>query len=70
MDEQTVREWRRSYGMPESTEDLMAAALADQARYDIKAQATGAFGYNPVAKVTCPHCGGIMEAIDALKHVA
>jgi hypothetical protein len=36
----------------------------------IETQATGSFGtYNPVAKVTCPHCGGIMQAIDAKAHV-
>ena len=37
---------------------------------NIEKQATGSFGtYNPIAKVTCPHCGGIMQAIDAKKHV-
>jgi hypothetical protein len=37
---------------------------------NIEKQATGSFGtYNPVAKVTCPHCGGIMQAIDAKKHI-
>ena len=36
----------------------------------IEKQATGSFGtYNPVAKVTCPHCGGTMQAIDAKKHI-
>ena len=42
-----------------------------EATRNIEAQATSTFGkYNPVAKVTCPHCGGIMQAIDAKKHVA
>lgn len=37
----------------------------------IEKQATkSTFGYNPVAKVTCPHCGGTMQAIDAKKHIA
>jgi hypothetical protein len=37
---------------------------------NIEKQATGFSGYNPVAKVTCPHCGATMQAIDAKKHVA
>lgn len=36
---------------------------------NIEQQATGAFGYNPVKAVKCPHCGGTMAAIDAKKHV-
>ncbi len=37
---------------------------------EIESQATGAFGtYNPIAMVTCPHCGGTMQAIDAKKHI-
>lgn len=42
----------------------------DQMIQDIEKQATGPMGtYNPVAKVTCPHCGGKMQAIDAKKHI-
>jgi hypothetical protein len=42
-----------------------------EATKNIEKQATGSFGtYNPVAKVTCPHCGATMQAIDAKKHVA
>jgi len=37
---------------------------------EIERQATSAFGYNPVALVECPHCGGTMQAIDAKKHIA
>jgi hypothetical protein len=36
---------------------------------NIEKQATGFTGYNPVAVVKCPHCGGLMQAIDATKHV-
>lgn len=37
---------------------------------EIERQATGAFGYNPLKTVKCPHCGhdGI-QAIDAKAHV-
>lgn len=42
---------------------------AEQMLQDIEAQASGFTGYNPVAKVTCPHCGGKLQAIDAKAHV-
>ena len=41
-----------------------------EALKDIERQATkGLSGYNPVAKVQCPHCGATMQAIDAKKHI-
>jgi len=61
-----AKAWRSSYGLPESLADLNTEALIDA----IEREATGPLGsYNPVAKVTCPHCGGIMEAYHAKVHV-
>lgn len=36
----------------------------------IERQATeGRMHYNPLTKVTCPHCGATMQALDAKAHV-
>lgn len=36
----------------------------------IHEQADGYFGFNPVKTIVCPHCGGRMEALDAVAHVS
>lgn len=47
----------------------METTTAAKMIQDIEKQASSAFGYSPTRKVTCPHCGGIMQAIDAKAHV-
>ena len=44
-------------------------ATTEQMLQNIEKQATGFTGYNPVAKVICPHCDGRLQAIDAKTHV-